>query len=204
MEVEQKLLELLTPENIQSIVKFVRLVRRLDELGLIDTLLDLADSNVVEDLVKAFTTTNLVTALMNIEGLLSLLGRLSRPETLNALSRLVEILEGVDKLGILGTVRDLAGDHDVLGDLIGNIINTNTVYALTSLGPVAELLTAIKYGEVARALANDLSKGLSGEVNLSRMLIDSLRDNDVKRGIAFMILAAKHLGRQLTNVQKGG
>ncbi|WP_243668514.1 hypothetical protein [Vulcanisaeta sp. JCM 16161] len=52
LEFESKLLEVLTPEYLEPLIKFLKVIKRLDELGILDSLNDLLNNEVVEDLVK--------------------------------------------------------------------------------------------------------------------------------------------------------
>lgn len=66
-EVEEKLLEVISPEYLESLVKFLRVIRKLDEMGILDTLYDLIEPEVIGDLMNAFITTNTIYLLSNVD-----------------------------------------------------------------------------------------------------------------------------------------
>ncbi|MFP3161563.1 MAG: DUF1641 domain-containing protein, partial [Vulcanisaeta sp.] len=67
VELERKLLEVISPEYIEPLIKFLKLIRRLDELGILDAMSNLLSSDVVEDLVKTLMSTNFIRLLNNYE-----------------------------------------------------------------------------------------------------------------------------------------
>lgn len=65
--IENRLAEVLSPEYIDSLIKLVKIVRRMDELGLLDTLLDLLDEGVIEDFAHSLVNTNTALLISNMD-----------------------------------------------------------------------------------------------------------------------------------------
>lgn len=74
-ELEKKLLEIVSPESLNSLVKFLKIIRKLDELGVLDTLYNLLETEVIEDLANTFITTNSVYLLTNIDDAMDLMSK---------------------------------------------------------------------------------------------------------------------------------
>jgi hypothetical protein len=48
VELERKLLEVMSPEYIEPLIKFLKLIKRLDELGILDAMSNLLSSDVLK------------------------------------------------------------------------------------------------------------------------------------------------------------
>ncbi len=175
LEFERKILDVLTPEYLEPLIKFLRLIKRLDELGVLDSLNDLLNSEVVEDLTKSLLTTNIVKLLSDYDKLASLLVKLTNEETRRGVEKTLDLLNTLNSVGVIDTLNDLLGDPEVLRELAYTLINTNTYVA--SLNAARDIATN------GRSVIETLS--------------EILRDEDARRGLNFFLLAAKYLGRQL-------
>lgn len=75
-EIESKLLELISPEYLNSLIKLLRMVRKLDEMGVLDTLYDLLEPEVIEDFMNTFVTTNSTYLLSNVDDAMGLMAKI--------------------------------------------------------------------------------------------------------------------------------
>ncbi|MGC8542770.1 MAG: DUF1641 domain-containing protein, partial [Vulcanisaeta sp.] len=172
------------------------LIKRLDELGVLDSLNDLLNSEVVEDLTKSLLTTNIVKLLSDYDKLASLLVKLTNEETRRGVEKALDLLNTLNSVGVIDTLNDLLGDPEVLRELAYTLINTNTTYLMTNLDTLLEFMARIRccaYVASLNAARDAATNGRSVIETLSEML----RDEDARRGLNFFLLAAKYLGRQL-------
>ncbi len=196
VELERKLLDVLTPEYLEPLIKFLRIMRRLDELGVLDSLSDLLSNEILEDLLKSLTTTSIIKLLNDYDKLLSVLTKLTDPKVKDGVEKSLDLIGTLGSTGVLDTLRDIFGDPDVLSELVHTLINQNSTYLMTNLDTLLEFMARIRccaYVASLNAARDVIVDGKSVAETMSEML----RDNDAKRGLRFMLLAAKYLGRQI-------
>ncbi|WP_243675389.1 hypothetical protein [Vulcanisaeta distributa] len=87
LEIESKLLEVLTPEYLESLIKFLKIIKRLDELGILDSLNNLLNNEVIEDLAKNLLTTNTIKLFNEYDKVLSIIAKLTEPSIRMVLRR---------------------------------------------------------------------------------------------------------------------
>ncbi|WP_084020023.1 DUF1641 domain-containing protein [Vulcanisaeta thermophila] len=75
-EVEGKLLEIISPEYMSSLIKFLGIIRKLDELGVLDTLNDLLEPEVVGELMSTLITTNSTYLMSNMDDAMGAMAKL--------------------------------------------------------------------------------------------------------------------------------
>ncbi|GAB6945760.1 DUF1641 domain-containing protein [Vulcanisaeta sp. JCM 14467] len=196
LELESKLLEVLTPEYIEPLIKFLRMVRRLDELGILDSLNDLLSNEVIEDLAKNLLTTNVIRLLNDYDKVLSIIAKLTEPQVREGLEKVLDLIGAMGNVGLLDTLRDMLGDPEVISELVHTLINENTMYLLTNLGTLLEFMARIRCCAYVASLNAAREVSVDGK-SVIETLNEILRDNDARRGLRFLLLAAKYLGKQL-------
>lgn len=196
VELERKLLEVMSPEYIEPLIKFLKLIRRLDELGILDAMSNLLSNDVIEDLVKTLMSTNFIRLLNNYEELLALSARLSEPRTKESIEKTLDLLNALSNTGLLDTLKDLLSDPEVLSEVSHTFINTNMIYLVTNIDTLLDFMARIRccaYVASLNAARDVASDGRSIIKTISEML----KDEDARRGLNFLLLSAKYLGRQL-------
>ena len=193
---EDRLAELLKPDSLNALLKLVNIVKRADELGLLDLLNDaLSDEALLRELANRVVTADNVSLLLNLGNLARLASRISEPSTLEAASRLTSVLSSLGKLGILDAIQHLLEEPEVIGELAKVLLNTGTIYGLMGLGKILEYLSRIRIDE---ALEEGIkaSSG-AGPISIVGILKDALKDEDFKRGLLFLIGFIRSIGAQL-------
>ncbi len=197
VELERKLLEVMSPEYIEPLIKFLKLIRRLDEFGILDAMSNLLSSDVIEDLVKTLMSTNFIRLLNNYEELLALLARLSEPRTKESVEKALDLLNALSDIGLLDTLKDLLNDPEVLGNISRAFINTGTTYLLSNLDALLDILTHVRLHSYAASLKNAINEVASDGRLVIQSLIELLKDEDARRGLNLLLLSVKYLGKQL-------
>jgi uncharacterized protein YjgD (DUF1641 family) len=196
VELEHKLLEVMSPEYIESLIKFLKLIRRLDEIGILDTLGNLLSNDVVEDLVRLLMNTNFIKLLNDHEELLVLLARLSESRTRDNIGKVLDLLNALGDSGLLDTLKDLLGDSEVLSEVTRTFINTNTTYLMTNIDTLLDFMARIRCCAYVASL-NAARDAASDGRSIIRTISEMLKDEDTRRGLNFLLLSAKYLGKQL-------
>jgi uncharacterized protein YjgD (DUF1641 family) len=196
VELEHKLLEVMSPEYIESLIKFLKLIRRLDEIGILDTLGNLLSNDVVEDLVRLLMNTNFIKLLNDHEELLVLLTRLSEARTRDNIGKVLDLLNALGDSGLLDTLKDLLGDSEVLSEVTRTFINTNTTYLMTNIDTLLDFMARIRCCAYVASL--NAARDAAGDGrSIVRTISEMLKDEDTRRGLNFLLLSAKYLGKQL-------
>jgi len=196
VELDHKLLEVMSPEYIESLIKFLKLIRRLDEIGILDTLGNLLSNDVVEDLVRLLMNTNFIKLLNDHEELLVLLARLSESRTRDNIGKVLDLLNALGDSGLLDTLKDLLGDSEVLSEVTRTFINTNTTYLMTNIDTLLDFMARIRCCAYVASL-NAARDAASDGRSIIRTISEMLKDEDTRRGLNFLLLSAKYLGKQL-------
>ena len=193
---EDRLAELLKPDSLNALLKLVNIVKRADELGLLDLLNDaLSDEALLRELANRVVTADNVSLLLNLGNLARLASRISEPSTLEAASRLTSVLSSLGKLGILDTIQHLLEEPEVIGELAKVLLNTGTIYGLMGLGKILEYLSRIRIDEALEEGIKASSE--AGPISIVGILKDALKDEDFKRGLLFLIGFIRSIGAQL-------
>ncbi len=198
LELESKLLEVLTPEYIEPLIKFLRMIRRLDELGILDSLNDLLNNEVIEDLTRSLLTTNLIRLLNDYDKAMSIIAKLTEPQVREGLEKALDLLGALGSVGLLDTLKDLLGDPEVLSELVHTVINENNTYLLTNLDTLLEFMARIRCCAYVASLNAAREEVAADGRSLVETIGELLKDADARRGLRFLLLAAKYLGRQLS------
>jgi len=196
VELERKLLEVMSPEYIEPLIKFLKLIRRLDELGILDAMSNLLSSDVVEDLVKTLMSTNFIKLLNNYEELLALSARLSEPRTKESIEKTLDLLNALSNTGLLDTLKDLLSDPEVLSEVSHTFINTNMIYLVTNIDTLLDFMTRIRCCAYVASLNAAMDVASDGR-SIIKTISEMLKDEDARRGLNFLLLSAKYLGMQL-------
>ena len=196
LELESKLLEVLTPEYIEPLIKFLRMIKRLDELGILDSLNDLLNNEVIEDLTRNLLTTNIIRLLNDYDKVMSIIAKLTEPQVREGLEKALDLIGAMGNVGLLDTLRDVLGDPEVMSELVRTLINENSVYLLTNLDTLLEFMARIRCCAYVASLNAAREVSTDGK-SVIETLSELLKDSDARRGLRFLLLAAKYLGRQL-------
>jgi len=191
VELERKLLEVMSPEYIEPLIKFLKLIRRLDELGILDAMSNLLSSDVVEDLVKTLMSTNFIKLLNNYEELLALSARLSEPRTKESIEKTLDLLNALSNTGLLDTLKDLLSDPEVLSEVSHTFINTNMIYLVTNIDTLLDFMTRIRCCAYVASLNAAMDVASDGR-SIIKTISEMLKDEDARRGLNFLLLSAKY------------
>ncbi|WP_054857209.1 DUF1641 domain-containing protein [Vulcanisaeta sp. JCM 16159] len=196
LEFESKLLEVLTPEYLEPLIKFLKVIKRLDELGILDSLNDLLNNEVVKDLVKNLLTTNVIKLLNEYDKLLSIMAKFTEPSIRDGVEKALDLIGAMGNVGLLDTLKDVLGDPEVLNELVHTLINDNSMYLMTNLDALLEFMARIRCCAYVASLNAAREVAVDGK-SVIETVNELIRDNDARRGLRFLLLAAKYLGKQL-------
>ncbi len=88
------------------------------------------------------------------------------------------------------------GDPEVLSELVHTLINDNSMYLMTNLDALLEFMARIRCCAYVASLNAAREVAVDGKSVIETMN-ELLRDADARRGLRFLLLAAKYLGKQL-------
>ncbi|WP_054842479.1 hypothetical protein [Vulcanisaeta distributa] len=198
LEFESKLLEVLTPEYLESLIKFLKVIKRLDELGVLDSLNNLLNNEVIEDLAKNLLTTSAIKLLNEHDKILSIIAKLTEPSVRDGVEKALDLIGAMGNVGLLDTLKDvLGGDPEVLSELVHTLINDNSTYLMTNLDTLLEFMAHIRCCAYVASLNAARREVAADGKSVIETMNELLRDADARRGLRFLLLAAKYLGKQL-------
>ena len=198
LELERKLLEILTPEYLEPLIKLLKVIRRIDELGILDSLNDLLSDEVISDLARNLLTTSIIRVLNDHEKVLSIIAKLSEPGIRDGVEKALDLISAMNSAGLLDALRSVLGDPEVMGELAHSLINENSVYLMGNLDAVFKLMSSI-----TMASQNAIREASVNGGSVVETMSELLRDGDARRGLRFLLLMAKSLGRQLAGAKVG-
>lgn len=188
----QNLSKVLSPESLGALAKFLNILVKADKIGLLDTINDLLDESVTAESARALLTTGVFSAMFNFERISSLLESLSK--NAEALERGLKIIEALDRLGLLQSLGDLA-DEEVVGEAARAFLNTGSFYVLNEMPKILDIFAKLRLSHALESAASEVSDGPPpSAVNIVSQL---LLDEDVRRGLAFVIKVAREIGVSL-------
>ena len=196
LELEHKLLEVLTPEYLESLIKFLKIIRRIDELGILDSLNDLLSEEVISDLARNLLMTSIIKVLNDYEKVLSIIAKLSEPGIRDGIEKVLDLVNAVNNTGLLDALRNMLGDPEVMSELAHSLINENSVYLINNLDTVFKLTSSI-----VMASQDAIRRVTADGGSVIETISELLRDGDARRGLRFLLLMAKGLGRQLAEAR---
>lgn len=188
----QNLAKALSPESTRALSKLVEILVKADELGLLDTVRDLLDREVVEDAAKSTISTGLFALMFNFEKISALLEALAK--NADALSKLVSALEALDKSGLLDVLSSLA-EPEVLGEAAKAYLSTGTFYLLNEAPKLLDGLASMRVAQALNdAIDESKAKQVPGFVESINYL---LLDEDARRGLYLLVRLLKGIGASL-------
>ncbi len=200
LELEHKLLDVLTPEYLEPLIKFLRIMRRLDELGILDSLSDLLSNGILEELLKSLTTTDVIKLLSDYDKLLSILAKLTDSNVKDGVEKTLDLIGALGSIGMLDTLRDVLGDPNVLRELVHTLIDQNSTYLVTNLDTLLEFMARIRCCAYVASL-NAAKVAVANGRSVAETMSEVLKDDDARRGLRFALLAVKYLGKQIKETE---
>ncbi|MEL9991601.1 MAG: hypothetical protein QXP98_06555 [Thermoproteus sp.] len=190
--VAQNLARALSPESTRALSKLLDILMKADELGLLDTVRDLLDKEVIEGAAKSAISTGLFALLFNFEKVSGLLEALAK--NADALSKLVSALEALNKSGLLDLLSSLA-EPEVLGEATRAYFSTGTFYLLNEAPKLLDGLASMRISQALDSAINDSrAKQVPSFVESINYL---LLDEDARRGLYFVVRLLKGIGASL-------
>ncbi|ABW01332.1 hypothetical protein Cmaq_0487 [Caldivirga maquilingensis IC-167] len=193
---EDKLANLISIENLDSVTKLVSIARRLNELGLLDLVNDLLnDEDFIKELFNQLLTTDNVMLLANLENLVRLLVKLSDKRTVENTIKLIDLINTIGGSGLAESLGAFLGSEDNVKIINEIILNPTLRNLLKSLNESLNLIQDIRINEAVKAAVEATKTGESAStVSLIRRL---MTDANVKRGLLFIIGLLEGIGKQL-------
>ncbi len=196
---EDKLANLLSIENLDSVAKLVSIAKRLNELGLLDLINDLLnDEDFIKELFNQLLTTDNVMLLANLENLVRLLVKLSDKRTVENTIKLIELIDAMGSSGLAESLGAFLSNEDNAKVINNILLNPALRNLLKSLSESLNMIQGIRLDKAMEAAveASKASESVS-TVGLIRRL---MTDADVKRGLLFIIGLLEGVGRQLNQI----
>ncbi|MFP3161602.1 MAG: DUF1641 domain-containing protein, partial [Vulcanisaeta sp.] len=128
---------------------------------------------------------------------LALSARLSEPRTKESIEKTLDLLNALGDTGLLDTLKDLLSDPEVLNEISQTLINTGMVYLMSNINALLDVMAHIKLHAYAASLKNAVNEAASNGKPIIETITELLKDEDARRGLNFLLLSAKYLGRQL-------
>lgn len=189
--IAQSLAEALSPESAKALAKFAKILTKADELGLLDTLGDLLDSDVVGEVAKSFLNTGIVSLLFNLEKLSATLEALAK--SADSVTRLLSLLDKLEKSGLLALLESLAEPENV-GEAVKSYFTTGAFYVMNEAPKMLDAMASIR---IAQALDAAMRESRGKQVGFLKAIDALLLDEDVRRGLYFLVRLMKEIGASL-------
>ncbi|MFP3173834.1 MAG: DUF1641 domain-containing protein, partial [Vulcanisaeta sp.] len=127
----------------------------------------------------------------------ALSARLSEPRTKESIEKTLDLLNALGDTGLLDTLKDLLSDPEVLNEISQTLINTGMVYLMSNINALLDVMAHIKLHAYAASLKNAVNEAANNGKPIIETITELLKDEDARRGLNFLLLSAKYLGRQL-------
>ena len=190
--IAQSLAKALTPESARALAKFADILVKADELGLLDTLRDLLDADVIGEAARSFTNAGTLSLLFNLDKISGMLEALAK--NADSIARLLTLLERLDRSGLLALLESLA-EPETLGEAARSYLTTGTFYMLNE---ATKMLDAAASMRLAQALETAVNEGRNKQApSFFESLNVLLLDEDARRGLYFFVRLLKEIGASL-------
>ncbi|AEA11783.1 hypothetical protein TUZN_0285 [Thermoproteus uzoniensis 768-20] len=192
LAVAESLSKALSPESARALAKFSEILVKADELGLLDTLKDLLDGEVLGDVAKSLLNTGVVALLMNLDKISAVLESLAK--NADALAKALSLLEGLERSGLLNAAASLA-EPEVLGEAAQAYLTTGAFYLVNEAPKILDGLASVR---VAHALDSALAESRRAQAPSFLETLNTLMlDEDARRGLYFLASLLKNIGASL-------
>ncbi len=192
LAVAESLSKALSPESARALAKFSEILVKADELGLLDTLKDLLDGEVLGDVAKSLLNTGVVALLMNLDRISAVLEALAK--NADALAKALSFLEGLERSGLLNAAASLA-EPETLGEAARAYLTTGTFYLLNETPKILDGLASMR---IAHALDAALAESRRAQAPGFLETLNALMlDEDARRGLYFLASLLKNIGASL-------
>lgn len=190
--IAQSLAKALTPESARALAKFADILVKADELGLLDTLRDLLEADVIGEAARSFTNAGTLSLLFNLDKISGMLEALAK--NADSIARLLTLLERLDRSGLLALLESLA-EPETLGEAARSYLTTGTFYMLNE---ATKMLDAAASMRLAQALETAVNEGRNKQApSFFESLNVLLLDEDARRGLYFFVRLLKEIGASL-------
>ncbi|MCY0859162.1 MAG: DUF1641 domain-containing protein [Sulfolobaceae archaeon] len=167
--------------NIDYLMNFVSQLRKTGLLDVVHGFLN--DEEYLGKVIGAVTSDEVLNLITNWKSLVSFLNGITAEEKLSAISRALELLEKLNKLGILDVLNGILEDEDTLGKIIGAVTGDFTLNLVSKWNALSNALN--------EALKEENIKPVTGIFDIYRLL----KDKDVQRGLGLVFSILKQLGK---------
>ncbi|MCI4464316.1 MAG: DUF1641 domain-containing protein [Thermoproteus sp.] len=192
LAVAESLSRALRPESARALAKFAEILVKADEMGLLDTLRDLLDGEVLGEGVKSLLSTGTVAALINLDRISAVLEALAR--NADAVAKAVSLLGALDRSGLLSLASGLA-EPEALGEAARAYMTAGTFYLLNEAPKMLDGLASMR---IAHALDSALAESRKAQAPGFLDALNALMlDEDARRGLYFFVALLKSIGASL-------
>lgn len=190
--IARSLAKALTPESARALAKFADILVKADELGLLDTLRDLLEADVIGEAARSFTNAGTLSLFFNLDKISGTLEALAK--NADSIARLLTLLERLDRSGLLALLESLA-EPETLGEAARSYLTTGTFYMLNE---ATKMLDAAASMRLAQALETAVNEGRNKQApSFFESLNVLLLDEDARRGLYFFVRLLKEIGASL-------
>ncbi len=189
--IAQSLAKALTPESAKALAKFADILIKANELGLLDTLRDLLDVDVIGEVARSFANTGTLALLLNLNKISGMLEALAK--NADSVARLLSLLEKLDRSGLLGLLESLA-EPEVVGEAAKSYLTAGAFYMMNEAPRVLDAMASMR---IAQALDIAVRESRGRRASFLEVVDALLLDEDARRGLYFFVRLMKEIGASL-------
>lgn len=189
---EKRLMSIVSKEYVDPLIKLVTVIKRLDDLGILDLLNDLiGDEEFLREIISRMLDANVLELLSNMGNIVKLISYLSSPRSVDALTRLIKLTESDGAARLLDAMESLTKNEGFVKAIAEASSSSRFI---NNMAAAVKELSALSLSD---ALTEAESMAKSSDVSTSSIVKMILNDPDVKRGLLFMLGLLKGIGKQL-------
>ncbi len=202
MSEDERLEKLMKPEYLSSLTRVVEIIKKLDNLGLLDLISGiLSDDETLKKVFSLLTSDDVLSLITKTDSVMALLKIMSDEKNVKALSNLLEMVTVIQNKGLLDPVLGVLKDDKAIGTLIGLVSNDFTMNLimnqktiLNSLGTL-DLSVTPRYINMFKAIENAIKTDKVTPVDGMIGTLHVMKDEDVQKGLGIVFSILRSLGK---------
>ncbi|BBD73148.1 hypothetical protein HS1genome_1537 [Sulfodiicoccus acidiphilus] len=200
---EEKLADMLEDNKVITLSKLMGVLEKLDRYGFLDVVNGLLeDEETVGKVIGAVVNDQFLSLFGRGNEVMDLLDLLTNGETVGALKDVVELYSTFKRTGIMEPLAGLLRDEELLGKVIGAVVNDSTLTLATKWNEIVDSLAKIDFSQL-KYYVSAISLYGNGIRDPNKVvpirgfmdILKLLKDPDVQRGIGILLAGLKELGR---------
>ncbi|ASI13452.1 DUF1641 superfamily protein [Candidatus Mancarchaeum acidiphilum] len=197
------------PEYAPSITKALKMIKKLDDLGMLDYMSEVLDTeDTMESISTLIKSDEAVALRAKADQLRPLVGIIADKDTMSAIANLATILSALQKVGLLDPVIGMLKDDEVINAVMGLISNDFTMNLIANAKPILNSLSKLdlsaipKYLDVLSSALTYMENGTIPPVKGLTGMLHELGDKDTQKGLGIVFYLLKSLGSANSTTQK--